>query len=70
MTNKQKKIKREKIKLKNINVAISQVTRDRLIAICSHYDNHVTISQLVDIFLNESLDIMELEIQNRNKQEN
>ena len=67
MTNKQKKIKRKKIQLKNINVAISQVTRDRLISICSHYDNQVTISQLVDIFLNESLDIMELEIQNRNK---
>lgn len=66
MTNKQKKIKREKIKLKNINVAISQTTKKRLLYICSHYDNHVTISQLVDIFLNESLDIMELEIKNRN----
>lgn len=66
MTNKQKKIKREKIKLKNINVSISQTTKKRLLDICSHYDNHVTISQLVDIFLNESLDIMELEIKNRN----
>ena len=34
MTNKQKKIKREKIKLKNINVSISQTTKKRLLDIC------------------------------------
>ena len=51
----------------SINFRTTELTKQRLLNICSYYDNNITISSLLDYIIEDFLIVMEKEIDNRNK---